>query len=68
MVIVLWSRGIANVSSVQYLVLATNLLKAVYDQAKENTRGKKEREADGYLFAISLLSLISTLPTTFSIL
>ena len=45
MVIVLWSRGIANgFKGVQYLVLATNLLKAVYDLAAEKARAIKKGE------------------------
>ena len=44
MVIVLWSRGIADVHGVQYLVLTTSLLKVVYDQAAEKARPRKEQE------------------------
>ena len=44
MVIVLWSRGIADVHGVQYLVLTTSLLKVVYDQAAEKARAIKEQE------------------------
>ena len=40
MVIVLWSRGIADVHGVQYLVLTTSLLKVVYDQAAEKAKAK----------------------------
>ena len=54
-VIILWSRGIANVSRVQYLVLATNLFKAAFSPAAENVR-EREKEKKlrcleaGYLF------------------
>ena len=44
MVIVLWSRGIADVHGVQYLVLTTSLLKVVYDQAAEKEKKRKEQE------------------------
>ena len=43
MVIVLWSRGIADVHGVQYLVLTTSLLKVVYDQAAEKAKQKAKR-------------------------